>query len=203
MGAGVGGGGQGPISWTTSSANPEAAIAPDKSVTVQEISVGNESAPLFVTKIVAHWSPVGIQSWAVPLLPLGRVPVVEATFECVQCHVLPFQPSPHESYIDSMKHVRGAVGLEVVGEGEGEGVAVGALEGAAPWQYPNWHTSLTVNGSLSSHVVPSAYTEHRPVAKSQVPPGIMHGLMRDAVDALHPTDKQSPITISSRAKSPV
>ena len=51
-----------------------------------------------------------------------------------------------------------------------------------------------------SHVVPSAYTKHRPVAGSQVPEGSMHG---EADDLAQPSLKQSPSCMSSRAKSPV
>ena len=50
-----------------------------------------------------------------------------------------------------------------------------------------------------THVIPSAYTEHRPVAESQVPPGTR----QFESDAEQPTVKQSPIRMSSRAKSPV
>jgi hypothetical protein len=66
-----------------------------------------------------------------------------------------------------------------------------------------WHMSLAVNGSESSHWVPSAYAEHRPVEGSQVPPGMMHGLLGDDPVAGHPKVKQSPTMISSRPKSPV
>ena len=54
---------------------------------------------------------------------------------------------------------------------------------------------------LSSHVVPSANTGHRPVAASQAPAGTMHGLLAVAVG--HPTVRQSPTMMWSRAKSPV
>ena len=59
---------------------------------------------------------------------------------------------------------------------------------------------LSLSVVSGSHVVPSGYTGHRPVAGSQVPAGTMHGLFGDPE---HPTAKQSPTTIWSRAKSPV
>ena len=51
-----------------------------------------------------------------------------------------------------------------------------------------------------SHGVPSAYTEQRPMAESQVPPGTIHGKFGDTE---HPTVKQSPSVMPSTAKFPV
>ena len=86
-----------------------------------------------------------------------------------------------------------------IGVTDGAGVTVGLIVGATPEQSPAKHTSLSVAGSLSSHADPSALTEHRPVAESQVPPGTR----QFESDAEQPTVKQSPIRMSSRAKSPV
>ena len=113
--------------------------------------------------------------------------------------------------------VGGAEGAEVgAGIGCGEGARTGCCEGAevgasvracvgavvgvAPMQYPDLHTSLSVSESLSSQGVPSALEEHLPVAGSQVPLGNMQNKFGDAE---HPTVKQSPMEISSRARSPV
>ena len=51
-----------------------------------------------------------------------------------------------------------------------------------------------------SYGVPSAYTEQRPVAVSQVPLCTMHGKFGVAE---HPTVKQSPSVMPSTAKFPV
>ena len=93
------------------------------------------------------------------------------------------------------------VGAQVNGVGTEliVGVRVGAGVGAVPSQMPAVQTSPIVVGSLSSHDAPSALKVHRPVAESQ-PLGSMHGRL-DVSE--HPTVKQSPIRMSSRAKSPV
>ena len=104
-----------------------------------------------------------------------------------------------------------ALGLDVgawVGDlvgtmvGSGDGAWDGTWDGAAvvPMHTPAEHIPPSVAESPSSHVVPSGKTWQRPVAWSQLPEGTMHGLLGAAE---HPISRQSPILMSSRAKSPV
>merc|ERR1719424_335650 len=75
------------------------------------------------------------------------------------------------------------------------GVSVGGS--VTPAQTPlELHTSLYVLASPSSHVCPAAYKEHRPVEGSQLSGTVQLG------DDEHPGVRQSPIRVSSRAKSP-
>ena len=105
------------------------------------------------------------------------------------------------------KGVGGSVG-SLVGYGVSVvGANVGVAVGAAPLQNPPMHTSLTVAESRSSHVVPSVTVAHMPVAESQErEPPFRHMAVPVSEEfpmAGHPTVKQSPTWMSSRAKSPV
>ena len=101
LGAGVGGGGQGPTGAAENGLPPESMVVPAASSTMyHETSPGYELAPGLTRENSMQVNPAGMQSAAVPLAwPMPRVPVVSATVPLgsAQFQMLPVQPSPHES----------------------------------------------------------------------------------------------------------
>jgi len=97
LGAGVGGAGQGPTGAAENGLPPESMVVPAASSTMyHETSPGHELAPGLTRENSMQVNPAGMQSAAVPLPPLLRVPVASATVPLgsTQVHTLPLQPSP-------------------------------------------------------------------------------------------------------------